>query len=394
MRHGQAMEPVGGPLWTRPMQVLTAIFAGGLLVAIYRFFMGIGAIANLNDGYTWGAWKPISIIVFTSIASGGYATAMLLYVFNRRRYAGVSRMAMLTSVLGYTTGLIVLGIDIGRPWNIWRLAIISNWNLHSVLLEVAVCISTYVVFLWLEMAHPFLEEAKQSDQPSLRQLSDAATPIVDRFFPLIIAMAILLPTMHQSSLGSLFLLAGVRVHPFWQTELVPVLFLLSCYVMGYAFVVIASMLSSLAWNRALEIDALLSLSRVTVCVIAAFGVFRIGDLAWRGQLASLSLDRFSIMFYLEMALIVLPGFWLYGLDRRSPPRTLFLLASSVLVGGSLYRLDTSLVAFMPGAQWSYFPSVLEMLVTVAFASLAVMGYIVIVKRFPILPGVQRAGAHA
>jgi Ni/Fe-hydrogenase subunit HybB-like protein len=375
------------------MQVLTTIFVAGLAVTLYRFVMGIGSIANLNDGYTWGAWKPISTIVFTSMASGGYATALLLYVLNRRKYATVARTAILTSALGYTTGVIVLGIDIGRPWNFWRIVLPQYWNLHSVLLEVAVCISTYIIFLWLEMMHPFLEGAEQSSQWSFRQFARRVTPILDKSYPFIVAMAILLPTMHQSSLGSLFLLAGVRVHPFWQTRLVPLLFLLSCYLMGYAFVVITSMLSSLAWKRRLEMDALTSLSRVMGVVVLLFVAVRFGDLAWRGQLTNLSVDGWSLLFYVELLLIAVPGVLLFRLDRHASPQTLFVLAASVLAGGSLYRLDTSLIAFRPGPQWSYFPSSLEMLVTIGFAALGVMGYIAIVKRFPILPGL-RAGAHA
>jgi Ni/Fe-hydrogenase subunit HybB-like protein len=375
------------------MQVLTTIFVAGLAVTLYRFVMGIGAIANLNDGYTWGAWKPISIIVFTSMASGGYATALLLYVLNRRKYATVARTAILTSALGYTTGVIVLGIDIGRPWNFWRIVLPQYWNLHSVLLEVAVCISTYIIFLWLEMMHPFLESAEQSSQWSFRQFARRVTPILDKSYPFIVAMAILLPTMHQSSLGSLFLLAGVRVHPFWQTRLVPLLFLLSCYLMGYAFVVITSMLSSLAWKRRLETDALTSLSRVMGIVALLFVAVRFGDLAWRGHLTSLSVDGWSLLFYVELLLVAVPGFLMFGLNRHTSPQKLFLVAASALAGGSLYRLDTSLIAFRPGPQWSYFPSSPEMLVTIGFAALAVMGYIAIVKRFPILPGI-RAGAHA
>jgi Ni/Fe-hydrogenase subunit HybB-like protein len=376
------------------MQVLAAIFLAGLALTLYRFVFGIGSVANLNDGYSWGAWKPISIIVFTSMASGGYAVALLLFVFNRQTFARVARTALLTSALGYTTGVIVLGIDIGRPWNFWRILYPGWWNLHSVLLEVAVCISTYIIFLWLEMSHPFLEGAATSNQWSLRRLAHTLEPKLHAVFPFVVAMAIVLPTMHQSSLGSLFLLAGVRVHPFWQTPFVPLLFLLSCYAMGYAFVVLTSMLSSLAWKRPLEMAALTSLSRAIAWVLVAFLVVRFGDLAWRGQLTHFGVDRFTLLVAGETLLLAIPAVLLFGVDRHASPQTLFLLAGAVLAGGSGYRLDTSLVAFMPGPQWSYFPAVGEMLITLSFVALAAMGYIAIGKRFPILPGVRHAGAHA
>jgi Ni/Fe-hydrogenase subunit HybB-like protein len=381
--HG-VFAPVGGPLLTRPVKWLAALSAAGIAVVLYRFVFGLGAVTALNDAYPWGPWKVISVIVFTAFASGGYAVALLVYVLNRRTYHALARTAMLTSALGYTAAVVTLGIDIGRPWNFWRLIIVTGWNLHSVLLEIAVCISTYIIFLWLEMAPPFLEAWSRGDAGPLRRIARVVTPVLDRALPWIVAMAIVLPSMHQSSLGSLMLLAGPRLHPYWQTPMLPLLFLISCWLLGYAFVIMTTLLSSLAWGRHIEMDPLASLARVTAWVVFAFLAVRAGDLAARGQVVLFPFTGYSVLVLAESGLLLWAGLVMQHCNRSSRPQQMFLSACAVLAGGGLYRLDAALIAFMPGSEYSYFPSVSEILVTLGFTGLAVLGYIVIVKRFPIL----------
>ena len=369
MTADETLRPVGGRLLTAPVKILAGIFAAGLLVVAWRFVFGLGSVAALNDGYPWGPWKAVSVIVFTAYASGGYVVAMLVYVLNRRRYHAIARTAILTSALGYTAGVITLGIDIGRPWNFWRLIVVTGWNLDSVLLEVAVCISTYIIFLWLEMAPSLLESWRAR---------------LERSLPWIVAMAIVLPSMHQSSLGSLMLLAGPRLHAYWQTPLLPLLFLLSCWILGCAFVLVASMLSSLAWRRPLLWEPLTALARIMAWLILVSTVVRATDLLVRAAVLAAPRQGYAVLALLELALPL--GAALLLLRARPPsPRALFLSAGAVLLGGGLYRLDAALVAFMPGAQYHYFPSVAELVVTGGFVAAAILAYIVIVKRFPILP---------
>lgn len=386
--------PVGGPLMTRPMVVLLALAVFGLAVIAYRMIFGIGAIAVLNDGYTWGPWKTVSIIVLTAFASGGYAVALLVYVFNKQQYHGLARTAILTSAVGYTAGVVTLGFDIGKPWNFWRLILVNHWNFHSVLLEVAVCISIYIVFLWLEMAPPLFDGWKQSQVGPLRRFAMTWTPPLEKALPYIVAMAIVLPSMHQSSLGSLMMLAGPRVHPYWQTPLLPLLFLISCWLLGFAFVIVASMASSLAWDRPLQMKGLSGLAQVTAWVAFVFAIVRIADLAARGQVMLMPFSGYSVLVLIEFAFILVPAWLLRNADVDVVPQRLFLGAMAVLVGGGMYRLDTALIGFMPGERFSYFPSVLEMSVSLGFTALAVASYIYIVKRFPILPAPQAHGSAA
>lgn len=386
--------PVGGPLLTRPMLVLLAVTAFGMAVIVYRLIFGIGAIAVLNDGYTWGPWKTVSIIVLTAFASGGYAVALLVYVFNKEQFHGLARTAILTSAVGYTAGVVTLGFDIGKPWNFWRLILVNHWNLHSVLLEVAVCISIYIVFLWLEMAPPLFDGWKQGGAGPLRRFAMTWTAPLERALPYIVAMAIVLPSMHQSSLGSLMMLAGPRLHPYWQTPLLPLLFLISCWLLGYAFVIVASMASSLAWDRPLEMRGLAGIAQVTSWLVFVFAVVRLADLLARGQFVVVPFSGFSLLVLVEFALMLGPALMLHNATAQVVPQRLFLGAMAILGGGGLYRLDTALIGFLPGENFSYFPSVLEMSVSIGFTALAIATYIYIVKRFPILPAPQAHGSAA
>jgi Ni/Fe-hydrogenase subunit HybB-like protein len=396
--HRDHVTPVGGPLWTPAMKVLAGIFGIAMLLVAYRFIFGIGSVSALNDGYPWGSWKILNVLVLTALGSGGYALAFVVYALNRGKYHPLIRTAILTSVMGYTTGVIALGMDIGRPWNFWWVIMPWKWNIHSPLLEIAVCISAYLIFLWIEMAMPMFERWSQEPDSRLRRFSIRATRTVEKFFPLIMGMAIVLPTMHQSSLGSLFLVSGPRVHALWQTPLLPLFFLFSCFMMGYAAVVIASTLSSVTWKRPLEFSMLRQLSGVMGLVIAIHLVTRFVDVAARGALGSaFAFDGYSLWFLLEVALLAIPAYWMMARKAALTPGLLFKLAAMVALGGTVYRLGPSLIGFMPGSHWSYFPSVAEMTITLGFVALALMGYIVTVKRFPILtayPAPVRAAPDA
>jgi Ni/Fe-hydrogenase subunit HybB-like protein len=387
--------PVDGVILTRPFKVLAGLFAAALVVVAYRFVYGVGSVTALSDAYAWGVWKPFSVIVLTAMASGGYAFAVMVYVLNRGRYHHLARTALLTSALGYTTGVMTLGVDIGRPWNFYQIPFVWNWNLHSVLLEVTVCITLYVIVMWLELSPPFLEAGRTSNHAGLRRMSTAWLPRINRAFPWIVALAVVLPSMHQSSLGSLFLLAGPRIHPLWQTPLVPLLFLLSCYFMGFAAVALVSLLSSLAWGRPKETRMLGSVMHVGAWIALAFLVIRVADVFWRQQAALLLQPTvYAALFWAEALLVGIPALLLLSRAARANATTLFRLCIVIAIGGGLYRLDTSLVAFMPGENFGYFPSVLEMVVSAGFMALAILGYLFIVKRFSILPAAQPAASRS
>ena len=387
-------KPIGGEIWTKPFKVMAVLFAIAIGLLIYRFFVGLGPVTGLSDGYPWGLWIAFEVVVGTALATGGYAVAILVYILNNGKYHPLVRPALLTSALGYTMGVIGVIIDLGRYWNVPALPFrFWEWNLNSVLLEVALCIALYVFVLWIEVA-PFLLQRweKSGVDTRMARFSRWAIPRLKKAMPWIIALGLLLPTMHQSSLGSLMLLAGTKIHPLWYTPLLPLLFLLSCIAMGYAVVVLEGMTTRTAFGRLRETPVQAGLTKAAMIVMGLFVVARFADIVIRGHTADMfALTGMSALFWMEMALFVVA---LILLSRRSEHYDrghLFRAAGFMVLAGTLYRFSTFLIAFNPGPGWSYFPAIPELLITVGLTAGEIMAYIYIVKRFPIVGGVKPKG---
>ena len=373
-------EPLGGPLLTRGYYILLTLAALGIVLILWRFAVGLGASTGLNDGYPLGLWIALDVVTGTALACGGYAVAFVVYIFNKGKYHPLVRPAVLTSALGYTIGGASVIIDIGRPWNVWKVPLqFWNWNLNSSLLEVALCIMAYVCVLWIELSPALLENATKPVLVKIRN-------VLNKALIWIIALGMLLPTMHQSSLGSLMMLAGPKLHPLWLTGWLPALFLMTCLAMGYSIVVFESIFSSAAFGRKPETPMLINLQKVAVWLGLVFVVVRFIDLAISGNIRYAGkLDLYGTMFWIENVLWILPLVMSLATPRPNLG-SLFRGAMVVAFAGALYRFDTYLVAYNPGPGWHYFPSVPEMFISIGLVSLEIAAYVAIVKRFPILGG--------
>lgn len=383
--------PVGGRLAGWPMVVLVALALAGLYALGLRFVHGLGATTNLSDGYPMGLWIAFDVVTGTALACGGYAVALLVYALNRGRYHPLIRGAIVTSALGYTLGGMSVLFDVGRYWNAYKIPLFFwTWNVNSILLEVALCIMLYTLVLWLELSPVFLERWRESGVGGIRRMARRLTPVLDAAMPWLLALGMLLPTMHQSSLGSLMLLAGVKLNPLWSTPLLPLLFLTSCMGMGYAAVTLESCLSSRAFRRPEETHMLRALAGPIAIVLLVYVVVRAADVVARGKLGLvLALDGHSFLFLLEMTLFTLPALALLARRRTAGSTFLLSMAAAIVLAGALYRFSTYLIAFHPGPQWSYVPALPEILVTVGILATEILGYYVMVKRFPVLRGVVR-----
>jgi len=381
-------EPVGGPLFTPAMRVLAVVVGIGAVVMLWRLVAGLGPTTALNDGYPLGLWIAFDVVTGTALACGGYAVAILVMILNKGRYHPLVRTAILTSALGYSLAGFSVFLDIGRWWYIWKVPLYFwHWNFDSALLEVALCIMAYVVVLWIEVAPAFLEKWSEASNLLLRRMSRVSLRALEKAAIWIIALGLLLPTMHQSSLGTLMLLADSRLHPLWNTRLLPLMFLLTCVSMGFAVVVCESAFSSVAFKRRPETSMLGNLAAAIVPVQLVVVAMRLADLAWRGQLGLLAAgDIRSLLVLIEFGLMLAPAVMLRSAARRRDLGHLVRAAMLMMFGGALYRFDTYLVAFTPGAHWSYFPSVPEILISTGLVAAEIMAYIAVVKTFPILAG--------
>ena len=378
--------PVGGKFLTRPMKLFLAIATVGLAVVVWRFAVGLGPVTGLSDGYPFGLWIAFDVVTGTALACGGYAVAILVYVFNKGKYHTLVRPAILTSALGYSLAGLAIIIDVGRPWWIWKVPIFANrWNLNSALLEVALCVMAYILVLWMELSPAFLEKWEEADSEKLARFAKKARPVVDKALLWIIALGLLLPTMHQSSLGTVMLLAGPKLHPLWNTPMVPLLFLISCVAMGYGMVVLESTLAARFFGRKAETGMLASLSKAAVVTLALYLVVRLADLGVSGDFGmTLEATSHAFWFWLEIALVAVPMLML--MIRRRDLTNLFQASLLVILGGTVYRFVTYLIAYNPGDNWSYVPTVPELFVTLGIVSGEILLYVWIVRRFPILGG--------
>lgn len=373
--------PLGGKLWTKPFTILFILAVLGLILMAYRFIYGIGAVTNLNDGYPWGLWIVYDILVATGLACGGYAMAIMVYAFNRGEYHPLIRPALLASVFGYTLAASAIVIDTGRYWNLINIFLPATSNIGSSwMVEVAISISSYIFILWLELSPVMLEKWKKT---GLRRF-------VHKIMFVVVAFGMLFPTLHQSSLGGLMIVAGDKVSPLWQSDYLPALFLLSAITMGFAVVVFEAIFSSTVLKRPYEQSMLTKLAGTVPWLLGGYLVLRWGTLLLNGGLSALAFNTDGIMFVIENLLFIYPMIVLLNKSNRGKLTQLFYASISILLAGAVYRFDTFLVGFHPGGGYVYFPAVAEIMITVGIISIELVAYLYFVKRFPVLPVLKDA----
>ncbi|MCH7226044.1 Ni/Fe-hydrogenase cytochrome b subunit [Haloferula sp. A504] len=408
-------QKVEGRIFSRSFFILLTFVLIGMSLIVVRFVKGIGAVSNMNDGYPWGIWIAYDVATGTAIACGGYAVAILVYIRNHMRYHPLMRSCILTSLFGYGLAGFSVMVDLGRPWNAYNFFLPSKWQFNSVMFEVALCVMAYSMVLLIEFLpailyslekskwvrfrrfmdwlHPRLVPDKKAVLDKIERVQAGAgwlRPRLEKILIFIIVLGITLPTMHQSSLGSMLLIAPTKLHPLWHTPMLPLLFLINAIFMGYSIVIFESIISSYSFNRPYESREIAGVSRVIPGFTVVWMLVVFGDLAYRGQLgAAFSMDHLSLWFLAQMVLVGTGSFLLLGArgpsSPRRSPRRLFISAALILVGGAVYRFNVYLIGFDPGQGWSYFPSLAEIMITVGIVSLELLGYLVLVKMVPVLP---------
>ncbi len=371
MTHAPLRKSLITPV-TLVLAVLTAIAAYYVGV---RFVHGLGAVTNLNPGYPWGIWVVVDIVIGTAFGCGGFAMALLVYIFNRGEYHPLVRPALLGGLFGYTLAGLAVVIDLGRYWQAYNLLLPWYAQPNSVMFEVALCVMVYVVVLWVEFAPAFVERFGLT---GLRRF-------LQRYMFVFVALGVLLPSMHQSSLGSVLLVMESQLSPLWYSIWLPVLFVVSALAMGYAVVVFEATVVSETFDTPSEHHLLSKLSMVVGSVLLGFMALRWFDLLDRGVLdLAFAGDLNAWMFWVENALFAFAILAFLLPVGRASKRLTLLGALALLLGGSLYRLDAYLIAYDPVGNWTYFPSVPELMVTIGVIAFEVLLYLVFIKTLPVL----------
>lgn len=394
--------PINRKYFTPGVIVLCVVALNGLVFLMGRFFFGLGAVTNLNNQFPWGLWIGVDVAAGVALAAGGFTTAALGHVMHREEYHAIVRPALLTAMLGYTFVAFGVFVDIGRWYFIWHPLIM--WNGNSALFEVGICVMVYMSVLYIEFL-PIVTERfiGKVNLPgilsSLNKPIDKVLRILDRglsktMFIFIIA-GVVLSTLHQSSLGTLMIIAGPKMHPLWQTPVLPLLFLLSAISVGFPMVIFESLIASRSLKLKPEMHILSRLGSMIAPLLGIYLAFKIGDMFIRETFVYLTeFNTASVMFTIEVLFgVIIPlRMFLSPKVLKSPP-LLFTASALVVLGVLLNRINNFIVAYNPPyATSSYFPSFGEISVTVGFAAMLMLAYRFIVLNFPVisLPGKHTA----
>ncbi len=333
----------------RLKSILWAIAGIAAAVAAARFTYGLGATTNLSDATPWGFWIGFDVMGGVALAAGGFIMTAAVYIFRLERLHAVVRPAVLTAFLGYAAVAIGLLFDLGLPWNIWHMIVF--WNPHSPLFEVGWCVMLYLTVLTLEFFPVPAED--------FGALAKIRRFLIRARLPLVIA-GIGLSSLHQSSLGSLFLIMPYRLHPLWYSPILPVLFLVSAVALGMMMVTFESHFTAYLYRRKPETEALSSLAVGARWVLILYLVIRFGDLAVRGQLGHLAVAEWRVfLFWFELASMALAPLVLFAIPRIRRTRGGQWAAAGLGVFGIvLNRIDVGgRGASQPGGR--FLPSLLD-----------------------------------
>jgi formate dehydrogenase iron-sulfur subunit len=409
---------------------LLVLVVFGIVSLVARFALGLGGSTNLSDTYAWGLWIVFDL-VWIAVAAGAFATAGIIYVFQRKDLYSMGRSAVFMGLLSYSFVMVTLVADLGLPWNFYQLGLQAPEQ--SAMFEVSWCVGLYVTVLLLEFLPVPLERWKlQKAMEIWKRWSGAYVVfaltlfvyLLSRSFfyaaltaalfgflawafrakdkkadPIMLAIAaVTLSTMHQSSLGSLFLLMPDKLAPQWWSPVMPVSFFLSSIAAGTSLVILIEMWIAQAWKRKLPIVQLSSMGQISCWALVIYLVFRLGDMAARGEFSAAFSGRLGFLFATEILLGgIVPLALLAPSSLRLQPKVLFAGALLATLGVIFNRVNVVLLAIhlkgpMPQiAPASYMPTIFEWGVSVGLIAATIFLFGLGARLLPLLPKQESDG---
>jgi Ni/Fe-hydrogenase subunit HybB-like protein len=356
----------------RRLKFMLWVLAGlATAVASSRFVFGLGATTNLSDATPWGLWIGFDVMSGVALAAGGFIVTATVYVFRLERFHSIVRPAVLTAFLGYVAVAWGLLFDLGLPWNIWHMIVF--WNPGSALFEVGWCVMLYLTVLGLEFLPVPAEE--------FSALARVRSYLLRVRFPLVL-VGIGLSTLHQSSLGSLYLIMPYRLHPLWYTPILPVLFLVSAIGLGLLMVIFESHTTAYLYRRQPETALLERLGAAARWVLLVYLVVRFGDLAAHGKLPALVAGGWQgALFWIEIALaVVVPAALLWIPKVRASQAGQWTAAGLGIAGVVLNRIDVGGLAHVRTGP-AYLPSWTEVAISAGIVAGAMLAFLFFIEHF-------------
>ena len=353
----------------------------GLILTVLRFTGGLAAVTNLSDYNPWGIWIGFDLLVGVALAAGGYVTSAAVYLFGMKRFHSAVRPAILTGFLGYALVVLALHYDVGQPWRLPYPFIIQQGT-TSVLFEVGACVALYLTVLFLEFSPAALEWLGIA---KLRNLIHRLTLVLTIF-------GVILSTLHQSSLGALFLIAPSKLHPLWYSSYIPIYFFITSVIAGLSMVIFEGTLSQRYLSEHMDEDhvkesdhIVLGFGKAASWVLAGYFAIKVAGISMENQWHLLT-TCYGIWFLVELlGFVALPCF-LYAVGVRDKNLTLIRwTAVWTVLGIIVNRFNICLVAFnyhLPSSD-RYFPHWMEIAISIFLVTLGLIAFKFIATRMPI-----------
>lgn len=368
--------------WMTPFNVVTGtIIVIGIVITILRFTKGLGSVTNLSDDNPWGLWIGFDLLVGVALAAGGYVTSAAVYLFGLKKYHSAVRPAVLTGFLGYALVVVALNYDVGRPWRLPYPFLVQQGT-TSLLFEVAACVALYLTVLFLEFVPAALEWLGLK---KLRQLLVKLTLLLTVF-------GVVLSTLHQSSLGALFLIAPSKLHPLWYSPYLAVYFFISSIVAGLSMVIFESTLSHRYFGDKMDqthldenLGVTLGFGKAAALVLAGYFSIKVMGIA-HGNHWHLLGTPYGRWFLVELiGFVALPCFFYAVGVRNKDLKMIRWTAVWAVLGIIVNRFNVCLIAFnwqLPAGR-RYFPHWMEIGISVFIVTVGIVVFRFIVTRMPI-----------
>lgn len=366
----------GLPRFAYVLAVLTAL---GISAGLYRLYAGLGDTTNMSTVFPWGLWISFDLTT-VAFAGAAFTLAILVYIFHMHDLHSAIRPTVLFGLLGYGSVLVILFFDLGRWDRFWHFLVYPN--LSSALFEVSWCIAIYSTILVFEFSPVLLEKTKF--KKLLRLIEKITIPVV--------IAGIVLSSMHQSSLGSLFVIMEARLHPLWYSIIQPEFFLLSSLAAGISTIIIGSFISIKLFGQTLEQKVIEKLGRLLPWILGLYLVIKVGELAFTGELGLLFTSGIlSVLFLAELTLGGIIPTALFSFKKIRASRIASLVGALFVAAGILLnRFDATWFAVKKLNGVSYFPSFLEIALIVGVASGVLLVYTLASHFFPVFSETLKA----
>lgn len=354
-------------------KVLIVLGAISVALAIYRLVIGHEAVSNVSDHWPWGLWIGFNVMTGVALAGGGYGTALMANILHIRRFYVIARSALLVSLISYLFVMVSLFLDIGQWHNFWRPFVSLGHT--SVLFEVFWCISLYTIVQILEFGEIATERVATKWHSTLKKA-----------MPVLLVLGVMLPTLHQASLGGLYMIAVGKLYPLWWSPIMPLFFLLSSFFVGPATVTVVTSLTGKAYNHVVPLDVLQKILRFSSLSMLLYLVLLIIDLSGRGVMGlvfkgnlegNMFILEILVMLVVPLVISIIPGLF-------NQQKWLVVFSVLVIAGVVINRMDVVLTGMASSVGAHYFPAIGEWLVTIGFLAISALAYMFIVENFKII----------